>query len=252
MVTGTNITRDGNQVVDVAPEILENSNYRRYTRAVDVWSLGVVLYICLCGFPPFSDELYSAENPYTLSQQIKMGRFDYPSPYWDSVADPALDLIDRMLTVDAEKRITIDECLEHPWMTQREMTLTDSTDGLTGAMNQLDFTKRKAHRERTLLSALNDVRVSKVIDMPDETAVKVYEKNPVNVSQQKASQAPSNGVHDEKIEPNAKKKEQSPSGARKTDNFIEMGGRGDEILFGNESGSIYSPERAKALKGIKE
>jgi len=51
----------------------------------------------------FLDELYSAENPYTLSQQIKMGIFDYPSPYWDSVGDPALDLIDRMLTIDMEK-----------------------------------------------------------------------------------------------------------------------------------------------------
>ena len=232
----------------MAPEILENSSYRRYTRAVDVWSLGVVLYICLCGFPPFSDELYSAENPYTLSQQIKMGRFDYPSPYWDSVADPALDLIDRMLTVDSEKRITIDECLEHPWMTQREMTLTDSTDGLTGAMDQLDFTKRKTHRERTLLSTLNDVRVSKVIDIPDEAAVKVYEKNPVKMSQQKASQPPSNGTHKNEAETDVKEKEQSPSGARNPNNFIEMGGRGDEILFGNDTGSIYSPAEARDVK----
>lgn len=42
----------------VAPEILVSGNNRRYTKAVDIWSLGVVLYICLCGFPPFSDELY--------------------------------------------------------------------------------------------------------------------------------------------------------------------------------------------------
>ncbi|KAK5709241.1 serine/threonine protein kinase [Elasticomyces elasticus] len=98
----------------VAPEILEQGNGRRYTRAVDVWSLGVVLYICLCGFPPFSDELYSPKYPHTPSQQIKVGRFDYPSPYWDSVEDQALELIDRMVTVDCEKRITIDECLEHP------------------------------------------------------------------------------------------------------------------------------------------
>ena len=75
----------------VAPEILADTRNRFYTKAVDVWSLGVVLYICLCGFPPFSDELYSRDFPFTLSQQIKSGRFDYPSPYWDSVGDPACE-----------------------------------------------------------------------------------------------------------------------------------------------------------------
>jgi serine/threonine-protein kinase Chk2 len=73
----------------VAPEILADTKHRKYTKAVDIWSLGVVLYICLCGFPPFSDELFSRDFPFTLSQQIKSGRFDYPSPYWDSVGDPA-------------------------------------------------------------------------------------------------------------------------------------------------------------------
>ena len=74
-----------------------------------------MLYICLCGFPPFSDELYTPENPYFLSQQIKMGRFDYPSPYWDAIPDQALDLIDRMLTVNVADRATINECLSHIW-----------------------------------------------------------------------------------------------------------------------------------------
>jgi len=73
----------------VAPEILADTKHRKYTKAVDIWSLGVVLYICLCGFPPFSDELYSKDYPFTMAQQIKSGRFDYPSPYWDSVGDPA-------------------------------------------------------------------------------------------------------------------------------------------------------------------
>ena len=140
----------------MAPEILQETKRRRYTKAVDVWSLGVVLYICLCGFPPFSDELYTAQNPYTLAQQIKMGKFDYPSPYWDSVGDPALDLIDRMLTVDLEKRITVDECLEHPWLTEKYHSVKDSTEGITGALGKLDFSKRKVERERTLLSSVND------------------------------------------------------------------------------------------------
>ena len=103
---------------DVAPEILSGDKSRLYSYLVDIWSAGVVLYICLCGFPPFSDELYSKDFPYTLSQQIKSGRFDYPSPYWDDVGDPALDLIDSMLVVDAEKRFTAVQCQQHPWMAE--------------------------------------------------------------------------------------------------------------------------------------
>ncbi|CAD0020318.1 unnamed protein product [Aureobasidium pullulans] len=215
----------------VAPEILEQGNRRRYTRAVDVWSLGVVLYICLCGFPPFSDELYSPENPYTLSQQIRMGRFDYPSPYWDSVGDPALDLIDKMLTVDVEKRITIDECLEHPWTTGRVDgnmsfgTSMESTDGLTGAMDKLDFSKRKPVRERTLLSSINDATFFKTqATEKDDRDIKVWDQNK---------------DHNKKTN-NAK--EEVPAHKRDPDEFVKMGGKGDETLYGDEE---VAKEKAK-------
>lgn len=240
----------------VAPEILENSKRRRYTRAVDVWSLGVVLYICLCGFPPFSDELWSDEHPYNLSQQIKMGRFDYPSPYWDSVGDPALDLIDRMLTVDVDKRISIDECLEHPWITLQGLPNpnapssnniikpSDSTDGLTGAMSTLDFSKRKVERERTLLSDLNVVKVSKVVEWEDNNMapVKVFEKNRdgqrYHNTQGKAAGA---GGASQGVMKNGggggggtqQQQQPLPAAEKKEEVFMEMGGRGDETLFGN-------------------
>jgi len=227
----------------VAPEILEQGNRRRYTRAVDVWSLGVVLYICLCGFPPFSDELYSPTNPYTLSQQIKMGRFDYPSPYWDSVGDPALDLIDRMLTVDVNKRITIDECLEHPWTTGRvagppgqdgildpTTSMESTTEGLTGALGNLDFSHRKPKRERTLLSSINDISLTKVVNLSqidhDAPPVKVYDKNP-----------------SQKARPVAQ--EQVPAHHRNPEEFVRMGGNGDEPLFGNDNGSVYQDQTMK-------
>ncbi|KAL2277333.1 hypothetical protein FJTKL_00053 [Diaporthe vaccinii] len=102
----------------VAPEVLAESQHRKYGREVDIWSLGVVLYICLCGFPPFSDDLYSEDFPYSLGQQIKSGKFEYPSPHWDSVGDPALNLIDSMLAVEPQRRFTIEKCLTHPWLTQ--------------------------------------------------------------------------------------------------------------------------------------
>lgn len=209
---------------------------------MDVWSLGVVLYICLCGFPPFSDELYSDENPYTLSQQIKMGRFDYPSPYWDSVGDPALDLIDRMLTVDVGKRYTVDECLEHPWVTQEYINPADSTDGLTGAMDQLDFSKRKLQRERTLLSSINDIKVSKVIDTQDDKIpVKVFEKNPmgkrVHNNPVKTAAAP-------KPKAGERGKEETPAANRAPAEFMEMGGKGDQPLFADDSSSRYAVDEA--------
>ncbi|KAF7905597.1 uncharacterized protein EAF01_006118 [Botrytis porri] len=232
----------------VAPEILQDNNHRRYTRAVDIWSLGVVLYICLCGFPPFSDELYSRDNPYDLKAQIKLGRFDYPSPYWDNIGDPALDLIDHMLTVDPEQRYTVDECLAHPWMTQKTLNVHDSTDGLVGGLASLDFSKRKIMRERTLLSDINEVKVSKIIHInPDKEPVKVYIKNP---------HAKSNCINQPSTQPdpmqNGTKNEQVPAAQRDPNEFIEMGGKGDQTLFDNAEGSIYPEDlEAKAESPVK-
>lgn len=255
----------------VAPEILENTRHRRYTRAVDVWSLGVVLYICLCGFPPFSDELYTRERPYTLAQQIKMGHFDYPSPYWDSVGDPALDLIDRMLTVDVEKRITIDECLEHPWT--RGLSLEDlpqnlhrtapinpedSTLGLTGAIGglKMDFSKRKVKRERTLLANINDIKVSKVIEVPKNdlpgqpgrdkspATITLWEKNPQGKKRptngkQDDGQVEASGANGKPEKKKAGKKEERPADHRQNEEFMQIGGKGDMQLFGNDDSSRY-------------
>jgi serine/threonine-protein kinase Chk2 len=235
----------------VAPEILENTRHRKYTRAVDVWSLGVVLYICLCGFPPFSDELYSREHPYSLAQQIKMGRFDYPSPYWDHIGDPALDLIDRMLTVNIDKRITIDECLEHPWtLNAGYINPADSTDGLVGELGKLDFSKRKMHRERTLLSSINDVKVSKVIQTGGPTQngppgnqgegahVKVWEKNPDGKNVISGAKAKGKGGK-AKATTKSARKEEHPAAHRDMAEFMEMGGKGDMQLFGDDVSSRY-------------
>ncbi|ORY65922.1 kinase-like domain-containing protein [Pseudomassariella vexata] len=220
----------------VAPEILAEGRHRKYTKAVDVWSLGVVLYICLCGFPPFSDELYSRDFPYTLSQQIKSGRFDYPSPYWDSVGDPALDLIDSMLVVDPEKRFAIDQCLEHPWITQKLPGVNDSTDGLVAGIGGLDVHRRGITRERTLLSSVNEVHLARQLPLgPQQDGkgpLKVYAKNPSVES----------GTNVTRIEAR-------PADQRDAREFMEMGGKGDQELFGNDGSSFYSKAEAAAAKG---
>jgi calcium/calmodulin-dependent protein kinase I len=92
----------------VAPEVLYGIGY---DAKVDCWSLGVILYVMLCGFPPFYDE-----DEEVLFKQIKSGSFEFPSPYWDSVSDNAKDLIMKLLCIDPNKRYTAEEILKHPWL----------------------------------------------------------------------------------------------------------------------------------------
>jgi serine/threonine-protein kinase Chk2 len=152
-----------------------------------------------------------------------------------------------MLTVDVESRITIDGCLEHPWLTQKVWNPADSTDGLTGAMHQLDFSKRKMARERTLLSSINDVKVSKVIETEkDKASVKVWEKNANETRKaNKSTEANLNAKA-------AKKKEEVPDTRRDTAEFMEMGGKGDQVLFDGNGESRYAVDDNLAQVGRAE
>ncbi|KAI9481878.1 ovarian-specific serine/threonine-protein kinase Lok, partial [Coemansia mojavensis] len=91
----------------VAPEVLTVRQAGMYDNLVDIWSLGVVLYICLCGFPPFSDEL----APPPMRDQIIAGMYSFPSDPWDRISPDAIDLVCRMLQVDPRNRITVDQAL---------------------------------------------------------------------------------------------------------------------------------------------
>lgn len=96
----------------VAPEIL--SDQRNYSTKADIWSAGVLLYVCLCGFPPFSDEL----GPPDMREQILTARYAFYSPYWDDITDLALDLISRLLVLDPEERFNVHQTTNHEWLQQ--------------------------------------------------------------------------------------------------------------------------------------
>jgi len=107
----------------VAPEVLQNKGYS--SGAVDLWSAGVILYILLCGFPPF----YEEELP-ALFDQILKGRYDFPSPWWDSISADAKNCVRSMLTVDPAKRITATDAKKHAWIVSASPTAKVDTGDL--------------------------------------------------------------------------------------------------------------------------
>ncbi|KAI1375336.1 CAMK/CAMK1 protein kinase [Hypoxylon crocopeplum] len=91
-----------------APEIVKDE---RYSKSVDMWALGCVLYTLLCGFPPFYDESIEI-----LTEKVAKGQYTFLSPWWDDISKSAQDLISHLLTVDPDERYTIKEFLSHPWV----------------------------------------------------------------------------------------------------------------------------------------
>ena len=93
-----------------APEIVKDE---RYSKSVDMWALGCVLYTLLCGFPPFYDESIQV-----LTEKVARGQYTFLSPWWDDISKSAQDLVSHLLTVNPDKRYTIHEFLNHPWIRQ--------------------------------------------------------------------------------------------------------------------------------------
>lgn len=103
-----------------APEIVKDE---RYSKSVDMWALGCVLYTLLCGFPPFYDESIQV-----LTEKVARGQYTFLSPWWDGISKSAQDLVSHLLTVDPSKRYTIRQFLDHPWIKQTNETTHAAAD----------------------------------------------------------------------------------------------------------------------------
>ncbi|XP_064604220.1 calcium/calmodulin-dependent protein kinase type 1-like [Liolophura sinensis] len=92
----------------VAPEVLAQ---KPYGKEVDCWSIGVIAYILLCGYPPFYDE-----NDSELFKQILRAEYEFDSPYWDEISESAKDFIRNLMCKDANARFSCKQSLAHPWI----------------------------------------------------------------------------------------------------------------------------------------
>ena len=90
----------------ISPEVLAGN----YDVSCDMWSAGCMLYILLCGYPPFY-----GDNNQEILQMVQRGSFDFDGEEWDVISSDAKDLIKKLIC-RPERRLTAQECLNHTWM----------------------------------------------------------------------------------------------------------------------------------------
>lgn len=92
----------------VAPEVLSSNEY---SHEVDLWSLGVILYIMLSGYQPFN-----SHSIHAMYGMIIRGQYKFPSPHWDNISEGAKDLVKKLMCVDYKKRYTVEQIMKHEWI----------------------------------------------------------------------------------------------------------------------------------------
>lgn len=113
----------------MAPEVVEgfvSDEASPYDKRCDLWSLGVVIYILLCGYPPFcgncGEDCAWAEGGSCVNCQnqlfsnIQDGNFDFPTKDWGNVDPLAKDLVSKLLVKDPKQRLSAQMILDHPWI----------------------------------------------------------------------------------------------------------------------------------------
>lgn len=99
------------------PEVL---GPEKYDKSCDMWSLGVIVYILLCGYPPFYSNHGAPISP-GMKKRIRNGQYTFPNEEWSRVSQDAKDLIKGLLNTDPDKRLTIHHVMKSKWISEHTM-----------------------------------------------------------------------------------------------------------------------------------
>ncbi|KAJ3670221.1 hypothetical protein LUZ60_010545 [Juncus effusus] len=141
----------------MAPEVLK----RNYGPEIDVWSAGVILYILLCGVPPFWSETEQG-----VAQAIIRSVVDFRRDPWPRVSDHAKDLVKKMLDPDPKKRLTAHQVLEHPWLRNAKKA-PDVSLGETVRARLQQFAVMNKFKKRVLRVIAEHLTVDEVAGIKD-------------------------------------------------------------------------------------
>lgn len=141
--------------VDGTTKTAASQSVACYTAAVDLWSVGVILFVILGAYHPFDPDGDASDGQ--LWERICTGEFDFDDPAWDNISDLAKDLIRKLIVVDPAKRFTTDQLLAHPWVT---LTASVPATPITPAIDKSlgGFVKhKKAMTPKLGMSGLNQM-----------------------------------------------------------------------------------------------
>ncbi|XP_077867866.1 phosphorylase b kinase gamma catalytic chain, skeletal muscle/heart isoform-like [Saccoglossus kowalevskii] len=108
----------------LSPETLRcnmNMGVDGYSKEVDLWACGVIMYTLLVGSPPFWHR-----RQMVMLRAIMDGRYQFGSPEWDDISDLAKDLISKLLVVNPKTRLTANQALQHPYFSRGEAQIVTS------------------------------------------------------------------------------------------------------------------------------
>lgn len=95
---------------------LPRSHIYAYDKSCDMWSLGVILYILLCGYPPFQSEIPSQQLTQRMKNNIANANFAFHAGHWDNISSDAKAVVSALLCADSKRRMTAEELVNHPWI----------------------------------------------------------------------------------------------------------------------------------------
>ena len=104
----------------IAPEVLSG----KYTEQCDMWSIGVILYVLLCGQPPFNGK--NAD----ILEEVKSGNWSFKGYIWEDISEEAKELVTKLMTKDPKKRITALSALQHPWISNTVIENYNETEAM--------------------------------------------------------------------------------------------------------------------------
>ena len=124
-----------------------------YDTQSDMWSVGVIVYILLGGYPPFIEQ-----NQRTLFRKIRKGTYEFHEEYWGQVSEDAKDLIRNLLVVNPDNRYTAGDALENKWIGADAKTLASLDLGSNLAKFKQFNAKRKFKAAVSTVMAANKMQ----------------------------------------------------------------------------------------------